>query len=428
MKSIRFFLLLAGVIFSYFSLTSCQKEVSGTDPNPDPGTDNSVKLSTQGADVVSASIGVWHSQRITGAVPVSNKSTDLKISGPEGGGVPAIAGHYGFMQPTVESGDVAGYYVQVEGAGDYFKVDYTKPRRGASVSGRASLISTLSLGSARRNTETNRTGSPISVTGGDDNYNDSAIVVTLPPNIKAPDTICVKFWAYDETGLVSNPVSTCIYISHLGGDESSKWLDGTWRISSSQLFVDDKLYKEMNRSYNKWIEDKFKQREMYFNRDDSLLQVSYFTDNYEFNSYRYSYLGETGWSDQKFVQKSSDILLGVDSSYWKEHQIYFKPSGDYDGLVEFKLKIVDFANSSTQRLIFSESLKKESYKGAWSYNRGAQMLLIIEEYFNEDGSSAGLEASSAKINKLSDTKFQIINEYVIDGEKLRFVNVWEKKQ
>ncbi|MDI3321384.1 hypothetical protein [Pinibacter soli] len=425
MKSIYLSALFAVLAVSIFLFSSCQKEASATN-NQIP--DNSIKLSSQSPVAISNAIGVWHSQRVTGTVPASNKSTDLKINGLKTEHIQAIAGSYGYIKPIVESGDVAGYYVQVEGATDYFKVDYTMPRKTSAISNNHSSISTASIAGQGQKRQLPTTRSPFSVMGYDDNNNDSAIVITLPANIKAPDTVCVKYWAFDAFGAVSNPVTTCIYINYLGTDENSAWMDGTWELKHSQLFVDGQLYKEMLMTYDKWTMDLFHQRYVYYKQGDSLLRVQLFTDDYMYNSFDYLYDGKPITIPRKFDPQLSTLELGGDSAYWKTFQIALTSKGNYERLLMHKEKIVDFKNSSIQKLNFTEGqFINESYKGSWSYNNITQQLLTIDESFNTDGSSAGIEADSAKINKLSSTKFDMVIEEFYDRKKYKWVNTYEKQ-
>ncbi|RZL96890.1 MAG: hypothetical protein EOO88_63545, partial [Pedobacter sp.] len=227
MKRIDSLLLIC--VFSVTCLmTSCKKGGNGGD-NP-PAEE---KIDPTNAKAVSAAIKVWHGERKTGTVTAS-ANPDRPVIDPsqDGEEIIAIAGRYAIIQPNIISGTLGGYYVEVEGAGEYFDVDYTKPRqipRKDPALARASQLLRSKL--LQKGQDDPHTGGVL----------DSAIVITIPENIKT-GTFCIKYYAHDLNGVVGDPVETCITVAPYGGDASTAFLAGKWKAHS---------YKDINST--QWV-------------------------------------------------------------------------------------------------------------------------------------------------------------------------------
>src|SRR5689334_17275082 len=96
---------------------------------PDKSVDTP-KLRTDDPKALSAALKVWHGVRTNGNAPAMSANPNRPVLSQQSNNqnFKAIAGRYAIIQPEVESGSVAGYNIQVNGAGQYFKVDYSKPR------------------------------------------------------------------------------------------------------------------------------------------------------------------------------------------------------------------------------------------------------------------------------------------------------------
>src|SRR5215212_3335910 len=117
-RSLSFLLITSTILLSLFY--SCQKE-------PNVKLDEKKGLSSKDPKALSLAIKVWHGVRTQGTPP-DEKGNVLQLDNTMTGPMYAITGRYAIIQPEVISGDVSGYYLKVDGAADYFKVDYTKPR------------------------------------------------------------------------------------------------------------------------------------------------------------------------------------------------------------------------------------------------------------------------------------------------------------
>jgi hypothetical protein len=202
----RKLLLLPLVII--LSLIACQKEVS--DVLPDALIPNDPKS-------ISLAIKVWHGIRSNGNLPTATGDSNAPIldSASNDQTIKAIAGRYAIIKPEVVSGSVAGYYVQVNGAPDYFKVDYSKPR---NIGGRLSAPdkSHKVVKRVQRFFNTDSTGNL-----------DSMIVIVLPQTIQ-PGKFCITYIAFDSSGKLSNSIGACIDVQSFGGDASVSYLNGLW--------------------------------------------------------------------------------------------------------------------------------------------------------------------------------------------------------
>jgi hypothetical protein len=200
----KFFFMASFATVIFFS---CKKD--NTPNTPDP------LLNSKDPVALSKAISVWHGSRVAGNAPApSGGSIAPSVSGPSGGLVQALNGKYAIINPALLSGSVAGYYLGIAGANEYFKVDYSKPRTGnRPFPGRK---------------HHNVLGRPLDDT-------DSSIVVVLPSNLQVPDTFCITYCPYDSLGNIGQPVTTCIAVNQLGGDASSSWIEGNWRYMGDNI-------------------------------------------------------------------------------------------------------------------------------------------------------------------------------------------------
>ncbi|HEX6333109.1 MAG TPA: hypothetical protein VFZ78_02720, partial [Flavisolibacter sp.] len=192
---------LVGILF----FASCKKD--------DKPVDSTVKPEDPVA--LSKAIKVWHGERLAGNPPAANTGgPSAAVTSSQN--IKAVSGRYAIIKPEIMSGNVAGYYVKVNGAQEFFKVDYSKPR---------------DLGRLKmpvRKSVHNRAlykGMKIDSTG---NGNlDSGIVITIPTSIQ-PGQFCITYYAYDPSGNTGNPVTVCVTVVAFGGDAS---FNGTWHIT-----------------------------------------------------------------------------------------------------------------------------------------------------------------------------------------------------
>jgi hypothetical protein len=356
------------------ALSSCKKDISPVEE----------KISSDNPAAISKNIKVFHGERIQGVQPAPKGGNNApSIDGPDGGSIIALAGKYAIIKPELLAGELAGYYISVTGANEYFKVDFTKPRilmngREIKSKKRSSLFNTLRMDST-----------------GNGNA-DSSIVFTLPPNIQTPDTICVTYSPYDAQGNIGQPVSTCIIVNHLGGDASTSWLQGPW---TSVAFRDN--------GDSAW----------YTYPDNRIMQpsgpIGYYCD-YD------SIIGQNRlFQKECFEYGACTNVLGRDSTRVDKDDWAFNISGDMNYHYAETLKSVDISNSTCSQLNFtypSRPLSNYIFYGAWS-GENNHLTIIFE--FNTLG-VPDYDVLEYEITKISDNEFVLTYE---DGAQTKFKRI-----
>ncbi len=328
----RLLVITSATIFLY----SCQKEANDKLPDNKVSSDNPAKLS--------ASIRVWHGQRTTGNIPAPTGNLPAldPSANPE---VKAFAGRYAIIKPELISGEVAGYYVGIAGAGQYFKVDYTKPR---NIAGR-------NIFPGRRTKSFLRP---------QDGNADSSIVIVLPSNIQVPDTFCVTYSAYDSAGNIGPAITTCIIVTSLGGDVNSAWIQNKWNMTAQWEIINGQVAYHDTIIYNKW-------------NGYSWGGYCCFTDSST----------STSWIDHAFFSGGTSPVIVNDSIYYRKAELRFATNGAMDYQVDEDDKFLNLQFSTcTQFNFFPIETWTEKVTGGWSYNSTTgKMILIVE--FDDTGAT-----------------------------------------
>lgn len=315
--------LIVIILTSLIAFYSCQKE---------PNEKIDKIISSKDPAALSSSLKVWHGIRTQGNPP-SEKGAALQLDNSSSDPLYAIAGRYAIIQPEIISGDVAGYYLKINGAADYFKVDYTKPRNTG------------------RKIQPKRTASAFRLDSLGGNL-DSAIVVVLPANLHVPDTICMTYWAYDNTGNLSNPVDVCVIVTSLGTDANGNWLNGTWKYTAQW----DNSSPHDTVVYNKWT-------------------------GYAWGGY-YCNNGLLQWSDYPIPGQP---FLATDSVFYRKADLTYGSNGGLKYEIDDSWKDIDYTSATCSNIIFKPlENEAEMLSGAWSYNSSTHKLIIVFE-FNDAG-------------------------------------------
>ena len=309
---------------------------------------------------VSAALKVWHGSRAQGNPPASNNNPLGPKLEPSSNNqtVKAVAGRYAVIMPEVISGSLAGYYVKVNGAEDYFKVDYTKPREGGRAQPRIS-----------RHNRALAKGFGIDSTG---NGNlDSAIVLIIPASIQ-PGQFCVTYWAYDSTGNVSNPISVCISVLSFGGDASASYLHGTWHMTG-------------------YSEDTTMGWEQIAGAGDTIWSQGYCINNQIVDSFG---MGPVTYPNYIYKIDQADLA--------------FSSTGGLRYTYSESDKEFNYAQSSCSNFVFDTYNYSDNLNGAWSYNSTTGKMVIIFEF--DDNGIATPEAYEYKLIKLSNNKIYLYDQ------------------
>jgi hypothetical protein len=311
-----------------FFLISCQKDA---DPTPPPGSE----VSSDNPAQLSAALKVWHGKRTTGNPPASTGNTPV-LDPTVNTEIRAFAGRYAIIKPEVLSGEIAGYYVSVPGAGQYFKVDFSNPR---NMAGRPNNFNNRRLGTILSRPQNGNA--------------DSSIVIVLPPNIQVPDTFCVTYCAFDPQGNIGQPVTTCIIVSSLGGDAGSAWLQNEWRLTASWELVNGQREWLDTIIYNKWAP----------------------TGGYE--CYRDS---ATGLEFLDWIGMDPGAIV-ADSMYTRKANLRFATNGAMDYKDDMDEKYVDVSTSTCSLINFHPiETWSDSITGGWSYNSASSSIMLIFEF------------------------------------------------
>ena len=313
------------ILSALFFLNSCQREVDEKLPASPP-------VSSKDPAKLSASLKVWHGTRTTGTPPAPNSNTPA-IDPTANPSVLAIAGRYAIIKPEVITGNVAGYYLGVPASGQYFKIDFKKPR---NIAGRSikpphqSILQRTASGNA-----------------------DSSIVIVLPPNINVPDTFCVTYCPYDSLGNIGQPVTTCIYVSSLGAGTGNGWLQNDFKTTSSWDIANGIRTNIDTVIFNKWTID----------------------------GYGYSCDQTTNPPSLQPVNIQGFPSIVSDSLYYLKYNIRFATNGAFDYKLLDKSKSLDIQNSNCSQFIFNPIFNfGDSVTGAYSFNLNTNKLVLIFEF------------------------------------------------
>lgn len=327
MQKIKLFSSLLLAIGALLMFQSCQREVEDilTNQTQQP-------VSSKDPAKLSAALRVWHGTRTTGTPPAPNSNTPA-IDPTANPSVLAVAGRYAIIKPEVTAGEPAGYYLGIPGAGQYFKIDYKKPR---DIAGRNGLFP-------------KRRGGFL----GDTNA-DSSIVIVLPPSINVPDTFCVTYCPYDSLGNIGQPVTTCIYVTSIGTPATEGWLQNdfkltsTWEDSSGvRIGIDTVIF-------NRWYSD----------------DMGYACDNTSNPPMLYHLAGNPG---------ATPIVR--DSIYYTKNNFRLATNGAFDYTSIMQEKNLDWFRSTCSNFVFEPIYSySDTTTGAYNYNPVTKKLILIFEF------------------------------------------------
>jgi len=311
------------------------------------------------AQAVSNSVKIWHGERKTGNPPAPTNTPGSPQLDPfsDNGEVYAISGRYAVISPQVYSGSVAGYYIQIDGANDYFKVDYSKPRSGRLMQAGMNRVKRM-----QRLFGVDSAG----------NNADSAIIIDIPANIQ-PGQFCATYCVYDSLGNVSNPISVCINVTAFGGTSAVPYLPGTWHAVAAQYDNDPWepiLYMDTVR----------------VDLDcDSTGITSCYT------------------STCAFPQYPTDI------NGMNRYDFVFGSNGGLEVKMDAVSKTIDWWNSSCTNILYEDYSINETYSGAWAYAASTNTLTMILD-FNSYG-IPDPQFIEVQLNKISDTEIHLFDPF-----------------
>jgi hypothetical protein len=266
----------------------------------------------------------------------------------------AVKNRYVIIYPRTTTGFIQGYYLMVNGAGTYFKIDYgvflnnLRKKQGARVKGHNSL---------REN-------------GG---HEDSSIVIKLPANVVG-DTFKITYAAYDNQNRVSKPLNAIVSV-----------------IGSKDASDDAKVIGNWQETAYKYNNDEWQ----HYDYQNASFTTLYCKDN------KLSYdedVTATAMTDQ--IIESSEYQY-----YWNftTNNTYSK----YDIQVHSTL---NFDSSSCSHLIYNEEQTKYpgDYTNGYTYNAATKQLTLISD---ESGMGQNIYTTTFTVKELTATKAIIFQAY-----------------
>lgn len=241
--------------------------------------------------------------------PVLEVNTDDLIS-TQGGAL--------LIDIDVSSGDVAGTYIQIEGADSYFDIPFNPNGR---VLKRGRLLQE------------------------DD---EPVIEIQIPDGLGA-GTFCAEICVYDSEARVSSPITRCVTIEELGGDNSSFLTENSWSAVG---------FKEVEESG-------------------------------EIDEYAVGELIEDTFSTSlECADGTFEEVEVIESDRTDKLDVTFSANGGVTiDISEFEIDL-NFNTSTCEVQVYDEEQSTTQLQGTWSYNDTSKKLIMILEVisstFTED--------------------------------------------
>jgi len=311
-----------------------------------------------------------------GQLPSGKISSILKLEDNGFTEVDAIAGCYAHI-PTIVPvlGKLKGFYVQINGANEYFKVDFNDPIYVSKSNDQTVNISTNSIYSrGQAPSDIGPYRSPIGVADEERGFADSTIIIKLPANIKTPNTICITYRAYDINNDVTEPVSLCIHIWQLAGGENTKKFEGVWRESRVEQTYANGQTTSYDYTYDKWMvaANPFGTHGSlkYYLRGDSTF-LTWGTPSRPFASY-FIKGDTTEHFINAFVPRPNEQPAGQDSEIYKFRNTSFKSDGSFT-TDYYKVYKGLYWDNGPAYYVHDEHYLAGGY---WGYNTTGQKLIM----------------------------------------------------
>ncbi len=297
-------------------LIACSKTDA---PNPENSLYNGSVISSKDSSLLAASTTVLNGSIVNEETPVFNSSTSLKISLAQNT-IQVASFRYAFIVPKIVTGKISSYGLKILGSKKFFK---------------ASAL-----------------------------YRDSAVVVCLPPNIKAGDVINAIFWAYDEEGQTSNFVEIKIYTAPTIS-ENAQWLLGKWNCTSSIQRTGKKILISDTTIFNTW-EPSYK---IYRWNNHLWCEVFEGTLTHE--------EGNSSWNIPK--PDDAEFVDYIDQRFVKEHSYTFY-SKNFAWYFLADHKGVDYQKSTVDKIKYQNwtDTSKSNDLIPWKYYPSNNMLIFAE--------------------------------------------------
>jgi hypothetical protein len=252
---------------------------------------------------------------------------------------------------------VSGYYVKIDGANTYFKIDYSN-----------------AIGLRKANQPGFR----------DDRGNiDSSIVIKLPAGLKG-DTFAIKYAAYDSANHVSNTLTAIVKLVAADSTNNSLLL-GTWRLNST---------KEND---NEWAEPNV----------------------YSLDSATQNYTCVDGHLEPGCTQESC-MDIAYERSGDTRYDMIFSAGNGYMERFTRIAESLNTESSSCSNLVYDDNGGFDDiYIGGYSYNPATKEFILIYDGHTDRDQGSNITTYRYTITELSSTKMVYYSK-VSNGNKLDF--------
>ncbi|TRX59430.1 hypothetical protein FNH22_09720 [Fulvivirga sp. M361] len=318
-------------LLALFFLAAC-----GDDDTP-AAEEEKIPVAIDNPDEVTNALTVEGATLKTGTPPAPSNDTAAPVLDENIGDLKVITGT-DLIVPINEtnSGDVAGVYIQVKGASEYYDVPASKLATGGRIA-------------FGRLQKTGRT------------MEDLTLSVGIPDNL-SPGEFCVLYCVYDQESRVSNIIEECITVLAFGGEESAFLTDNEWEMVSQYEFEEysGSTYEE-----------------------ETLVGVT----NEE------TYTSSIPCDDQSSQEVEVTELRRIDYIY-----AAFSKEGGFQFKISEYEKERDYEKTNcTDGLIYEEKTVVETFDGAWSYDSNTAKITLIGTIEDDDIDSEFEESTFVEI-------------------------------
>jgi hypothetical protein len=316
-------ILLFSAVASVLIFNACKKDKDNDSETP------TVDLVDRNA--LAEKIKVSYGTSVKGALPTATGTAVTPALREEEDTILAISGRYLLIQPTLineSEAEVKGYYIQVNGANTYFKVDFSTTR---------------GLRKAPKNHK--------SLLREGDNA-DSIIVIKLPENIKS-DTISFTYAAYDASNNVSNHVIVYANIISEGNSADNKIFAGTWKVNRNKF--NDEAWQD------------------YYKPDTSFVPY---------------HCTEDGTLAYCFEESASCFNLAVGIYRYTKYNLVFTEKNRVDEISSYISKSLNFDLSTCDNYLYHPEVSyDDNYTSSWSYDKTNKILTFVDDNGGSNNSS-----------------------------------------
>jgi hypothetical protein len=332
-------IILFSAVACSMAFFACKKDSKTDTTTPTDETSASID-----PVALSAAVKIGYATNITGDLPApSADGPTLYIDGYENRTYYAVNNRYIVIYPQSDKGFVAGYYVKINGAQTYFKVDYK-------------------TAGARKLNKSNGFREE-----GDNS--DSSIVIKLPTGLVG-DTFSVKYAAYDTLNRVSNSITAIVSIIASKDSTDNSLLYGRWRYNREKM------------NYNDWSNPQsYKPDTTYINYScvDGKLQGC--TEGYSCEPYISRIYGPV----------SNDQTFSANNLYTTNYGRIYKDL---------------YPDQSTcSNLVYYDGTRDYSSTGGYTYNNTTKVLTLIYDGSSGDGNNgSNISTVQYTVSELSSTR------------------------